>query len=275
MEKLGLIAGNGTFPLLFAREARRRGLEIVAVAHRGETSEELEHEVAALTWVRVGQLGKMISVFRRAGIKRAVMAGGINKVRSLSALRPDFRGMLFLRRVAGMGDDSVLKSLAAEFEGRGIDIVPSTLFLERILASPGLIAGPAPEASACDDIKLGMRVLAALGPLDVGQSVVLERGLVLAVEAIEGTDAAIRRAGELGRGGATVVKAAKPGQDMRFDVPAVGPGTIESMVAAGAKTLAVQAGATIVLDDECFAETAVAHGISCVGIDENGEIESV
>ncbi len=275
MEKVGLIAGNGTFPILFAREARARGLTVIAVAHRGETLEELDSEVDAVTWVRVGQLGKMIRAFKKAGITRAVMAGGINKVRSLSSVRPDFTGMLFLRRVASMGDDSILKSIAAEFESRGIQIVPSTLFLERILAREGHFAGPAPSREALEDVRLGARVLAALGPLDLGQGVVVEGGVVLAVEAIEGTDAAIVRAGELGRGGATVIKAAKRGQDMRFDVPAVGPGTIESMAAAGATTLAVQAGATIILEDGRFFELAAREGICCLGCSESGEVRGV
>ncbi|MFT4572169.1 MAG: DUF1009 family protein [Hyphomicrobiaceae bacterium] len=266
METIGLIAGNGTFPLLFAAEARRRGYRVAAVAHRGETPEAIEAEVDTLVWVKVGQLGKMLRTFKKAGVARAVMAGGINKVRSLSSVRPDLRGVLFLRRAVGMGDDSLLRQLAAEFEGEGIQIVPSTLFLERMLARTGTMAGPEPSADALRDIELGRRVLSATGTLDVGQGVVVERGLVLAIEAIEGTDAAVTRAGALGRGGAVVVKMAKRGQDMRFDVPAVGPETIATMLAAGAKVLALEIGATLILDEEAVFRAATAAGISVVGV---------
>jgi hypothetical protein len=265
MEKIGLIAGNGTFPLLFAREARSRGFGVTAVAHRGETTEELVPEVDSLTWVRVGQLGKMIAAFKRAGIKRAVMAGGINKVRSLTGVRPDWRGLRFLRRSLGKGDDALLRRLASEFESEGIEIVPSTIFLDKIVAQAGPIAGPPPPAAVSADISVGLRVLRALGPLDVGQSVVVEGRMILAVEAIEGTDAAIERGAALGRGRAVVVKAAKTGQDLRFDVPAVGPATIETMARAGAATLALEAGSTIILDGERFVESADESGVSVVG----------
>lgn len=267
METIGLIAGNGTFPLLFAAEARRRGFRVAAVAHKGETLEGLEAEVDSLEWVRVGQLGRMLRAFKKAEVTRAVMAGGINKVSSLSSIRPDLRGVMFLRKVVGMGDDSLLRQLAAEFEGEGIAIVSSTIFLERLLARKGLMAGPKPRAKALADIELGRRVLQATGSLDIGQGVVVERGLVLAIEAIEGTDAAIRRAGSLGRGSAVVLKMAKRGQDMRFDVPAVGPGTIESMRSSGATLLALEVGATLILEEEKVFAAANAAGICVYGIE--------
>ncbi len=276
MEKIGLIAGNGTFPVLFAREARRRGYSVVAVAHRDETDPALEPEVDELVWVRVGQLGKMLRTFERAGVTRAAMAGGIDKVRQLTDVRPDVRGALFLGRAAAaarqgaMGDDALLRALADEFERRGVHIEPSTVFLESLTAPSGHFAGPVPSEEARADIELGASVLAALGPMDVGQSVVVERGVVLAVEAVEGTDATVTRGGNLGRGDAVVVKLAKCGQDMRFDVPAVGPRTIEVMASAGARTLAVQAGATLVLDSERLASLAAEHGIGCIGCDAVG-----
>ncbi len=272
METIGLIAGNGTFPVSFAREARKRGYAVSAVAHKGETLPELADEVDAFVWIRVGQVGKMVKTLRRAGVKRAVMAGGINKSRSLSSLRPDFKGMRLLRRALGKGDDALLRNLAAEFEAVGIEIVPSTLFLERILAHPGLMAGPPPGKQALEDIRLGCKVLAALGPLDVGQGVVVEAGIVLAVEAVEGTDAAVTRAGEIGSGAAVVVKAAKRGQDMRFDVPAVGPRTIEVMATSGACTLAIEAGSSLILEDERFFELARKHQVTVVGCSAEGEV---
>ena len=272
LETIGLIAGNGTFPLVFAREARRRGFRVVAIAHRGETEEALESEVDSLVWVRVGQLGKMLRGMRRQGVSRAVMAGGIDKARSLGSLRPDLRGVLFLRRVRAKGDDAILRQLAREFERNGIEIVPSTFFLEELMTTPGQIAGPRIDDRVLRDIRLGCAVLGALGPHDVGQGVVVEQGVVLAVEAIEGTDALIRRAGELGNGGAVVVKTAKKGQDMRFDVPAVGPETIASMVAAGVGVLACEEGATIILEREEFLERAAGAGISVVGCTADGEV---
>jgi len=272
VERIGLIAGNGAFPLIFAREARLRGLHVFAVGHRGETRPELTDEVDSLVWVRVGQLGKMIAAFKRAGIRRAVMAGGIDKVRSLGAIRPDWRGLRFLATARGKGDDSLLRRLAAEFESEGIEIVSSTLFLDRLLVPRGRIAGPTPTAEAMEDVRLGCRVLAALGGLDVGQSTVVEGGVVLAVEAVEGTDAAIRRARELGRGRAVVVKMAKPGQDMRFDVPAVGPQTIETMAACGARTLALEAGSTIMLDGERLVALADGCGVTVLGCSAKGEV---
>jgi DUF1009 family protein len=283
LETLGLIAGNGVFPLMFAREARERGFRVVAVAHTGETPAAIEEVADAVTWIRVGRLGRMIRAFRAAGVRRAVMCGGLNKVRSLADLRPDWRTLRLLARTGGRGDDTLLRALARELGGAGIEVVSSTLFLDRILAPAGLLAGPVPDAAARADLALGVRVLEATGPLDIGQSVVVERGVVLALEAIEGTDAAIARAGALGRGGAVVVKMAKRGQDMRFDVPAVGPGTITAMRAAGARLLAVEAGATILLEAEGGSATsgasvdlctlAAASGISLVGCDRAGHFE--
>jgi hypothetical protein len=278
LERIGLIAGNGTFPLLFAREARARGVEVVAVAHRGETLAEIDDALDSVTWIRVGQVGRMVRALKKAGVTRAVMCGGIDKATRLSDLRPDWRGVRLLgrvRRSGASGDDAILRGLADELSAAGIEVVPSTTFLERIVISLGLIAGPAVDDRARSDIALGWRVLAAIGDMDVGQGVVVEDGVVLAIEAIEGTDAAIRRAAELGRGGAVVVKAAKSGQDMRFDVPAIGPRTIETMAQCGARVLAVEAGATIVLDDETVRQLAERHGISLVGCDTAGVVPDV
>ena len=270
MEHLGLIAGNGIFPILFAKEARERGYRITAVAHIGETRDEIDGAVDSLTWVRVGQLGKMIRSFQAAGVRRAVMAGGINKVGSLFSLRPDWRGLKFLGRAASMGDDALLRGIAEEFESAGIEIVSSTLFLEHIVVSEGHIAGTEPDSKAMADIETGRRVLAATGGLDIGQSVVIENGVVLAVEAVDGTDATIERGGKLGKGQAVVVKAAKVNQDLRFDVPAVGPETIDMMARSGAKTLALEAGRTIILDGDKLAQKAEAAGVAVYGFEGSG-----
>lgn len=272
MEKIGLIAGNGVFPVLFAREARARGYRVVAVAHVGESRPEIDSAADSVDWIRVGQIAKLIRVFRREGIRRAVMAGGIDKARSLSRVRPDWRGVRLLGRTLARGDDALLRALAAELAADGIEIVPCTTFLEKLLFPAGPVAGPPLDGRARDDIRLGWRVLAALGALDVGQSVVVEGGVVLAVEAIEGTDEAIRRAGALGRGRAVVVKAAKRGQDMRFDVPAVGPRTIQAMAAHGMRTLAVEAGRAILLEGDEVVALAGRHQITVVGYTGEGEV---
>jgi hypothetical protein len=245
---------------------------VAAVAHRGETSREIDAEVDAITWVRVGQLGRTIRAFHGAGVERAVMAGGIHKIRSLLSVRPDWTGLRALRSSRGRGDDALLRSVAAEFERSGIAIVSSTLFLEHIVAGAGWLAGPRPTPAALADVRIGCDVLGALGAHDVGQSVVVEGGMVLAVEAAEGTDAAIRRAGALGRRHAVLVKVAKRGQDLRFDAPAVGPQTIETMVAAGVDTLAVEAGAAIILEGDRLCALAERHGVSVVGCTTAGEV---
>lgn len=275
MEMIGLIAGNGSFPLAFAREAKKRGYEVAAVAHRGETDDRLTSEVASLDWIRVGQLGAMIRAFQRRGVSRAVMAGGINKVRSLARLRPDLRGIAFLARAVSLGDDALLRALAAELEKEGIQIVPSTTFLERLLVVSGHIAGPVPPPRALADIRVGVEALAGIGHLDIGQAVVVENGAVLAVEAIEGTDEMIRRAAGFTHGKAVVVKAAKKGQDLRFDVPAAGPRTIESMARSGALVLALQAGVAIILEGDELTTRARAEGVCVVGFDEGGEVNGL
>ena len=272
MEKIGLIAGNGAFPVVFAREARSRGFSVVAVAHTGESRPEIASVVDSIEWIRVGQIGRLVHALSRAGVRRAVMAGGIDKASSLLRLRPDRRGLKLLGRALTKGDDALLRGLAAELESEGIEIVPCTTFLERLLFPAGVLCGEPLDAASSADLRLGVKVLRALGPLDVGQSVVVEDGLVLAIEAIEGTDATIRRAGGLGRRRAMVVKGAKRGQDMRFDVPTVGPRTLETMAEFGAKTLAVEAGAAILLDGDDVVRRAERSGIRLVGWEGEGEV---
>lgn len=268
IETIGLIAGNGRFPLIFAESAKRAGVRVVAVAHRGETEESIERIADEVTWIRVGELGKIIRTFHRADVRRAVMAGGIRKVRLFSGFRPDLRGAAFLARMRSFHDDALLRGVAGELEREGIAIVESTLFLGDLVTRPGTLGAISPKRGDEAQIALGFRVAKDVGRWDVGQSVVLKDGIVLAIEGIEGTDACIRRAGELGRGGAIVVKVAKPNQDLRFDVPAVGPGTIEAMVAARARLLALEAGRTIVLDRSEFLERADAARIAVVGVEE-------
>src|SRR5512139_326917 len=236
MQRVGLIAGNGRFPLLFARSARAQGIEVTAVAHAGETLPELDGMVDAITWIRVGELERMIRTFHDAGITQAVMAGGIRKVALLDQFAPDARALRFLSGLGHFGDDALLRGLAAELEREGIEIVPSTLFLTALLAPAGTLTQRAPTEAQWRDIRHGVAVAQAIGRWDIGQTVIIQSSIVLAVEAIEGTDATIQRGG---RPGAVVVKVSKPQQDLRFDVPAVGPETVRVCTEAGITVLAV------------------------------------
>lgn len=266
METVGLIAGNGRFPILFARTARAAGVRIVAVAHEGETLPELAAVVDALTWIKVGQLDAIIQTFRGQGVRRAVMAGGIRKTALMEHFAPDERGMQFLSRLRTWSDDAVLRGVAAELEADGIAVVESTLFLGSIVTPPGSLTGHEPSEAQWRDIRYGIEVAKGIGRWDVGQTVVVKSGIVLAVEAIEGTDAALRRGGALGNGGAVAVKVSKPRQDLRFDVPAVGIETVEVCQTAGVSVLALEAGKTLLLDRDSFLDAARAATLVVVGV---------
>jgi DUF1009 family protein len=268
MRKLGLIAGNGRFPLIFAEQAKREGVELVTVAHRGETLDDIERVGGAVTWVYVGELGKIIRTFQGAGVDEAVMVGGIKKVKLFSNFRPDLRGAAFLARLRSREDDQLLRGVAAELEKDGIRVLESTLFLSEIIPAEGALTRRLPTAEQWEDIRLGFETAKQIGRLGIGQCVVVKRRVVLAVEAVEGTDAAIRRGGELGKDGFVAVKVSKPQQDLRFDVPAVGLDTVRIMRELKGAVLAVEAGKTILIEkDELIAEAERA-GIAVVGVSE-------
>jgi hypothetical protein len=266
MRRLGLIAGNGRFPLVFAKAAQAEGVAIVAVAHLGETLPEIAECIPDVTWVQVGELGKIIATFHHAGITQAVMAGGIHKAGALAHFQPDERGMAFISRLPSLKDDEILRGVAQELESEGIAVVESTRFLSSLIAQEGVLTLHAPDEQQWADIRLGFTVAKEIGRWDIGQSVVVKRGTVLAVEGAEGTNAAIRRGGELGGGGTVVVKVSKPQQDLRFDVPAIGPDTIAIMHEVRATTLAVEAGKTLMIDKAELIQMANAHGVSVVAL---------
>ena len=267
VDRVGLIAGSGRFPLIFAQNARETGVRVIAVAHRGETAEEIERFAHEVTWVRVGQLGRIIRAFRKAEVRHAVMAGGIRKVRMFSSFRPDPRGLAFLARMKSRDDDHLLRGVAGELEREGIQVLESTLFLERIVpAEPGVLTRTEPSPDQWKDVGLGVPMVKTLGRMGIGQTLVLKQGVVLAVEAIEGTDAAIRRGGEMAGGPVVVVKMSKPQQDLRFDVPAIGPGTVEALSEAGGGVLAVEHRRSILLDKEAMLEAADHAGIAVVAV---------
>lgn len=265
-EKIGLIAGKGQFPLLFAQAARRRGLEVVAVAHQGETDPALENLAHQCHWIFVGQLGKLIRTFQTAGVSRAVMAGGLSRGRLFRDFKPDVKALSLVRRVGAGHDDRLLRGVAAELEKAGITIISPLLYLEDLLAPPGCLSRRRPSSEEMQDIAFGFQIARALGRLDLGQCVVVHRQVVTALEAIEGTDETIRRGGRLAGKEAVVVKVCKPGQDLRFDLPSVGQGTIETMQEVEAKVLAVEAGKTLMFDQDQMLALADRAGIAVWGM---------
>lgn len=270
-ERIGLVAGSGRFPVLFAETARRRGVEVIAVAHRGETDPELEGVVAGITWIHPGELERMIVALQSAGVRRVVMVGGIAKPRLFRELRPDARAIAMLARIGQLRDDLVLRGVAAEFETEGIAVVESTMYLQEIVPTAGVLGARVPTEAEWDDIRFGFRAAKVIGQFDIGQSVVVRMGAVLAVEGIEGTDATIRRAGQLANGNIVVVKVCKPTQDTRFDLPAVGPETVRALAQVRGRALAVEAGRTITLDRAEMVALADQHDIAVVAIGPEGQ----
>ena len=264
---VGLIAGNGAFPRLFARAARAAGARVTAVALRGETLPGLEVEVDALHWVHVGQVGRMVRHLRRGGVQVAAMAGGVDKRRLFTKARLDWTGARLLWRLARRQDDGMLRAIAHVFERGGVPIVSSTCYLPRAMVPPGPLGQHRPTAKAWRDLAYGLEVARSIGALDVGQTAVVRAGAVVALEAIEGTDACLRRGGALCAGrDAVAVKVAKPAQDMRFDVPAVGPRTVEVAFEAGIHVLGLEAGRTLLLEPDVVRARADALGICVVGL---------
>ncbi len=261
---VGLIAGNGQFPILFARGARRAGVRVVAIAHLGETDPSLAREVDELVWVHIGQLSRILKTFKKHGVGEAAMAGGIGKLKAFRNARPDLASLKLLARMRHFNDDGLLKAIAQHFEATGVRIIPSTEFLQEVLPLSGPLTRREPSAEEQRDIALGREVAQALGRADVGQTVVVCRGNVIAVEAAEGTDACIRRAGELAGPGIVVVKRCKPQQDLRFDLPAIGPRTIEAIASVKGAALAIEPGKTVVLDAEAVRRAADEAGIAVV-----------
>lgn len=269
---VGLLAGSGRFPIAFAEKARTLGLAVVCVGIRDEAPPELVPLVEQFHWAGVARLGRMIRCFKDAGVRQVVMAGKIQKTRMHTPLRwlrllPDWRTISFWFRRARRDnkDDSILLGVIAEFEADGIAFASALDFCPELLVKAGTLTRRGLSAAEARDVEFGWRLAKEMGRLDVGQSVAVREQAVLAVEAIEGTDQAILRAGLLcPRGGFVVVKVAKPQQDMRFDVPTVGCATIESMRKAGARVLAIEAGKTIVLDQEQTLALADRYGITVV-----------
>ncbi len=247
-ETIGLIAGGGQFPLLIADAAKRRGLGIVAVAHTGETDPSLSHQVDEIIWIKLGQMGRMIKALKSKGVRKSFMAGTIRKRRMFENVKPDLKGLAIMSKLAIFHDDSILRAVADELAREGIEIVKSTEYLPELLAPQGCLTKRRPNKVEKEDNDCGFKIAKRLGELDIGQCVVVRRKTVLAVEAIEGTDSAIRRGGSLANEGAVIVKVSKPNQDLRFDLPSVGLETLKAMSEVKASVLAVEAGKTLLFD---------------------------
>jgi len=245
---LGLIAGNGVFPIEVAAAARRRGIRVIAVAHLNETRPELAAEVDELTWIKVGELDRIIDTFKRARVEQAAMAGGISRARLQDSFAPDARALRMLSRIGRFSDDAVLRGVAGEVESEGIPMIDPVPLIPDALASAGVIAGPQPTEAQLKDLDLAFKVARQIGQFDIGQTVAVRDGIVAAVEAVEGTDAALRRAAQVMGKHLVVAKTAKPGQDLRFDRPAIGPATIDLLKEIGAAVLGIEADMTLLLD---------------------------
>jgi DUF1009 family protein len=277
--KLGLIAGNGRFPFLLLDAARAEGLAVVVAAIKEETDPEIDRRAAAdagvtVHWLSLGELSRLIETFKKEGVEQAVMAGQVKHKQIFSSIRPDWRLAKLLLNLRTRSTDALLGAVAKVLGDEGIELISSTAFLEPLLATEGVLTERAPDEEECKNIEYGLGVAGALAGFDIGQTVVVAAQACVAVEAMEGTDATIERAGRLMatlvaeastlERRLTVVKVAKPNQDMRFDVPVVGQSTIETMISAGASCLSIEAGRTLLFDREALLQTASLAGIAIV-----------
>ncbi|MGC1463055.1 MAG: UDP-2,3-diacylglucosamine diphosphatase LpxI [Terracidiphilus sp.] len=276
---LGLIAGNGRFPFLLLDAARAQGLQVVVAAIREETDAEMDQRAAgdpliSVFWLSLGELSRLIETFQKEGVQKAVMAGQVKHKQIFSSIRPDWRLAKLLLNLRSRNTDMLLGAVAKVLGDEGIELISSTQFLEPLLAQEGVLTQRAPDQDECKNIEYGLGVARAVAGFDIGQTVIVAAQACVAVEAMEGTDATIERAGRLmeSLGGdastlnrrLTVVKVAKPNQDMRFDVPVIGIATVETMIRAGASCLSIEAGRTLLFDRDSLLERASQAGIAIV-----------
>ncbi len=271
-KRIGLIAGDGRFPIIFADNVRRLGFTVSAIAHVGTTLPELESYVEHIHWLKIGQFGKALAALKQDGVGQAVMLGGIKKTNVFTTLRPDLRALAIFSRLKHWKDDAILRAVAGELEREGIEILDSTFGLQDILAEEGCLTSKKPSKKEVEDIQFGWETLETLGVLDIGQCVVVKNRVIVSVEAVEGTDETITRGGKLGGKGAVVIKRTKPHQDLRFDLPAIGPQTIQTMVSVQATVLAIEAGRTVIIDREDVLSQANEAGIAIVGKATSGSV---
>jgi len=267
--RIGLIAGNGRFPFLALQGARGLGHDVTVVAVKEEAFPELEGAARAagadLHWVSLGHLGKCIKILKEAGAQQAIMAGQVKHAKIFSGIIPDRALLSVLTKLRARNTDALISAVAEVLRGEGIELLNSTAFLDPLLAKPGTLSRRAPTPEELEDFGFGYRIAGTIAGLDIGQTIVVKDKAVVAVEAMEGTDVVITRAGEIAGPGTRVVKVAKPKQDMRFDVPVVGVATIEAMQRAGATAITVDSGKTLIVDGQRFFDAANLAGIGVVG----------
>ena len=268
MEKIGLIAGNRKFPFLFAGEAKKKNYYVLAVAIKGDTSPRLKNFVDKIYWVGLSELNRMCDIFRAEGITRVIMAGQVSPKRLFSnevKNSPELQSLL--SQITDRRADSIFRAIARRLEVAGLELLDSTTFIEEHLPAKGVLTSVGPDAAVSEDIKFGFDLAKTIAGLDIGQTVAVKDKAIVAVEALEGTDNLIRRAGLLSRGsGVTVVKVSKPKQDARFDIPVVGLNTVRTLVKAGAKCLAIEAGKTLFIDRVPALRLADKKGICIVAV---------
>jgi UDP-2,3-diacylglucosamine hydrolase len=264
--KFGLIAGNGKFPFMVLQGALNAGAKMVVVAIREETDPEIEHLAERVTWVGIGQLGRMIRFFKKEGVEQAIMAGQVKHVQIFSRAVPDARMLKVLLKLPRRNTDALIGAIASELQSEGIELIDSTYFLQDHLPAAGTLTRRQPDKREREDIDYGLEIAREIARLDLGQTIVVRAKACVAVEAMEGTDETILRAGGLVKSALTVVKIAKPNQDMRFDVPVVGVPTIEAMMEAGATCLCITAGKTLMLDRDEMIRLANAKKIAIVAV---------
>jgi DUF1009 family protein len=261
---VGLVAGNGRFPIEFAENARARGLKVVAVGLKGEADKRIEELSESTTWVGVGQLGKLIKSLRKAGCRQVAFAGGVRRVNFVDGFRIDWVGLRMLSKLRSFNDDSIIRGVIGEVERGGLEVIAASVLLQESVPSAGPLTRRTLTPEEVANARIGWEAARTIGTLDIGQSVVIRNKTIIAVEAVEGTDATIRRAGDVRGEGGVLVKLAKSIQDLRIDLPAIGVKTIELMEENKLTALVVEAGRCIMLDPQAILQAAEARGIAIV-----------
>ena len=263
-EKIGLIAGSGQFPMLFSRAAIEKGFSVYTAAYVSEADQALTQLSEKIQWLHLGQVKRLIKFFKQNNVNHAVMLGAVRKMRLFTDVKPDMKAISIIAGMRHTHDDAIMRAFADSLEKEGIKIEPSTFLLPELLATKGVWTNRKPSRSEKKDIAMGLSIAREIGRLDIGQSVVVGGGSILAVEAIDGTDATIKRGGQLGKGEAVLVKVCKPNQDFRFDVPSVGMKTIEIMSHSNVGAIAIEAGRTVVFDRAEMIHAANENNITIV-----------
>lgn len=274
MQKLGLIAGNGQFPIILAQEAQKKGVEVTAIALKEETSPDLKSHVSTMHWVSLGQLSKIISIFKKEMITEAVMAGQVKHNKLFANFALDLKAIKLLATLRNKQTDSILSAIIKEFEKNGINFISSTVYLEHLIPGEGPLTTAKPSTGEMKDIRFGFEMAKKISALDIGQTIVVKDQAIVAIEAMEGTDECIQRAGRIaspfgGKSGMVVVKVSKLKQDPRFDVPVIGLSTIDVLNSSGARILAFEAHKTLLFDKDYLIQRANRYNISVIGVTGN------